>query len=204
MNRKRLDRDRGWRFQYFPYYQLRIDCDFYHGFASLIKLTDGENLYWEKPIAGKSQVAGGGMVWLQLVPDGKSRLITAPYLPKPKTLDGKEYPFTVTIWYVDVIERLEYDPDGVAAYVDKYLDVVFTPQGDLEVQDRDELDEAYAAGDITKAQYEAAIAEGESIIHDLCEDVAKTEKLCADILALVFEKIQQGEQPLNTKYKKVD
>lgn len=201
MNRKRLDRDRGWGFHYFPYYQMRIDCDFYHGFASLIKLIDGETLYWEKPNAGRFAVAGGGMLWLQLVPDGKSRLITAPYLPSPKTIDGKDYPFTVTGWYVDVIERLEYDPDGVAAYVDKYLDVVFTPQGDIEVQDRDELDEAYATGNITKAQYEAALAEGESILKDLCEDIDKTEKLCADILALVLEKIEAGEQPVMTKYQ---
>ena len=41
MKHKRLNRD-GWGFQYYPYYQMRIDCDFFHGTACLIKFTDGE------------------------------------------------------------------------------------------------------------------------------------------------------------------
>lgn len=201
MKRKRLDRNTGWGFQYFPYYQLRVDCELYHGLASVIKLTDGENLYWEKPKAGKVAVAGGGMTWLQLVPDGKSRLITVPFLPETKIIGGKEYPFTPTVAYIDVIERLEYDPDGVAAYVDKYLDVVFTPQGDVEIQDRDELDAAYRAGDITKDQYDSALKEGDDILAELCTDIPKAEKLFADILEYVLKKIDEGIQPMNTKYQ---
>ena len=201
MKRKRLDRDHNWGFHYFPYYQLRIDCDFYHGFASVIKLLGGETIYWEKPKAGRFAVAGGGMTWLQLVPDGKSRLITVPFEPKANVIDGKEYPFTMTGAYVDVIERLEYDPDGVAVYVDKYLDVVFTPQGDIEVQDEDELDEAYEAGDITKEQYVAALKEGIYILSELCVDIPKTVKLFSDILEYALLKIEQGVQPMNTKYQ---
>ena len=201
MNRKRLDRDRNWGFQYFPYYQMRVDCDFYRGFAGMIKLTDGETLYWEKPKAGKVPVAGGGMVWLQLVPDGKSRLITVPFLPTPKVIDGKEYPFTATVAYVDVIERLEYDSDGVAAYVDKYLDIVFTPQGDIEEQDEDELDEAYESGDITRNQYISALKEGIYILSELCTDIPKTEKLFSKILERVLKMIDEGEKPMMTKYQ---
>lgn len=201
MNRKRLDRDRGWGFHYFPYYQMRIDCDIFHGFASVIKLTDGETIYWEKPKAGRFAVAGGGMTWLQLVPDSKSRLITVPFIPKSNVIDGKEYSFTMTGAYVDVIERLEYDPDDVAAYVDKYLDVVFTPQGDIEVQDEDELDEAYEAGDITKEQYVAALKEGIYILSELCVDIPKTVKFFSDILEYAFNQIEQGVQPMNTKYQ---
>ena len=201
MKRKRLDRDHNWGFHCFPYYQLRIDCDFCHGFASVIKLIDGETLYWEKPKAGKFAVAGGGMTWLQLVPDGKSRLITAPFLPQTNVLEGKEYPFTMTGAYIDVIERLEYDSDGVAAYIDKYLDVVFTPQGDVEVQDIDELDEAYKSGDITNEQYVTALKEGISILSEHCIDIPKTVKLFSDILEYALQMIEQGIEPMNTKYQ---
>lgn len=31
MNKKRLDRDLKWGFQGFPYYQMRIDIEGYHG-----------------------------------------------------------------------------------------------------------------------------------------------------------------------------
>ena len=57
MKHKRLNRD-GWGFSYYPYYQMRIDCDLFHGTACLIKLTDGEDNYWETPKAGT--LAGTG------------------------------------------------------------------------------------------------------------------------------------------------
>ncbi len=41
MKHKRLNRD-GWGFQYYPYYQMRIDDESFHGLACLIRLTDGE------------------------------------------------------------------------------------------------------------------------------------------------------------------
>ena len=38
MKRKRLNRD-AWGFMYYPYYQMRIDTDEFHGMACLIKLV---------------------------------------------------------------------------------------------------------------------------------------------------------------------
>jgi predicted RNA-binding protein associated with RNAse of E/G family len=74
------------------------------------------------------------MVWLQLIPDNKSRVITAKYLPEKKILNGREYSHSVSVWYTDIIERIEYDSDGVAVFVDKYIDVIFTPQGEVIIR----------------------------------------------------------------------
>ena len=70
MNKKRLIRDL-WGFQYFPYYQMRIDHGKFHGWAALNELTDGDYQYWDFKKAGKTPVAGKGMCWLTLIPDGK-------------------------------------------------------------------------------------------------------------------------------------
>ncbi|MGN1084716.1 MAG: DUF402 domain-containing protein, partial [Lachnospiraceae bacterium] len=180
----RLDRDLKWGFQYFPYYQMRVDIECFHGLVCLIRLTDGENLYWELPKAGKAAVAGKGMTWLQMIPDGKQRLMTAKYLPNQR----------VSVWYVDVTDGVEFAEDGVAVYVDKYLDVYFTPQGDVVVDDREELDAAYASGELSKEQYESALAEGEEILAEYCTDIAKTEQLCNEVLAYVNRRIAEGEQ----------
>ncbi len=185
MKRKRLDRDLKWGFQYFPYYQMRVDIECFHGLVCLIRLTDGENLYWELPKAGKAAVAGKGMTWLQMIPDGKQRLMTAKYLPNQR----------VSVWYVDVTDGVEFAEDGVAVYVDKYLDVYFTLQGDVVVDDREELDAAYASGELSKEQYESALAEGEEILAEYCIDIAKTEQLCNEVLAYVNRRITEGEQP---------
>ena len=42
------------------------------------------------------------MTWLELIPDHTNRVITVKYFP-----------------------------DGIAVYIDKYLDVIFTPEGDV-------------------------------------------------------------------------
>lgn len=192
MKRKRLDRDI-WTFDKYPYYQLRIDMEEFHGLVCLIQLlggvayiNDGQYQYWERPKAGNVAICGKGMTWLQLIPDNKSHVLTVKYLPN----------HTVSIWYADIIENIEYDPDGVAVFVDKYLDVTFTPQGDVSVDDRDELDEALQSGDITKEQFDSALTESDYIIKAYCNDISKTEVLCNKILHYVLAKIKNGEKQL--------
>lgn len=171
MKRKRLDRD-GWGFQHFPYYQMRIDNDEFHGMLCLILLTSGHDCCWHMPKAGKVAVCGAGMTWLQLIPDGAHHVLTAK-------INRRGY---VNVWYADVIDHIEYDADGVAAFVDMYLDVIFSPKGDLKVDDRDELDAAHASGELSDGQYALALAEGEHIVSTLCADVKRTERWCRRLL----------------------
>ncbi len=195
MKHKRLDRDL-WGFENYPYYQMRLDCEQFHGLACLIRLTDGGSYYWNAPKAGRIQVVGKGMTWLELVPDGARRVITVKYFPDYTHDVGRiNYPspanekYQPSVWYVDIAEGLEYDDDGVAVYIDKYLDVIFTPEGDVKVDDRDELDEAYRSGDITKEQYDAALDEGDAILSELCSDISATDRRCAEIRQIVENKI---------------
>jgi len=198
LKRKRLDRDSktGWGFEGHPYYQMRVDTEEFQGLVCLIKLISGKKIYWHNiPIAGKVAVCGKKMLWLQLIPDGKKRVITAKYLPKSFFRKNQK----ISVWYVDIIEGIEYDTDGVAVFVDKYLDVVFTAKGDFIIDDRHELDEAYHSGELSKEQYEAALRECDLIIDELCSDVKKTEMICGKILAYVNERIAQGEKPFKDK-----
>lgn len=198
MKRKRLDRDL-WGFQYFPYYQMRLDCKTYHGLVSLITLIDGEYCYWELPMAGRTAVCGKDMVWLQLVPDNCQRLVTAMYLPQKKVVKGKLYPYSISAVYVDITEGLEYDSDGVAAYIDKYLDVILTPKGDIKIDDRDELDEALKNKELTEKQYNDALTECDLIIEQMAGDMEKTEKWCSDILSIIYTRIAQGLKPVEDR-----
>ena len=201
MKHKRLNRD-SWGFQFYPYYQIRIDCEFFHGVVCLIRLTDGEPQYWETPKAGRIQVTGGGMTWLELLPDHTNRLITVKYFPEnkkdpkrkiyPKVYDQRYQP---SIWYVDVIEGTEQDENGIEVYIDKYLDVIFTPEGDVKIDDRDELDEAYHSGELSQKQYDDALVEGDRILQEMCSDIPATEMWCSKIRDLVEKRIQQGEKP---------
>ena len=196
MKHKRLDRasPQGWRFEGNPYYQMRVDIEGFHGLVCLIKLISGKYYYWHSyNKAGKTAVCGKGMTWLQLIPDGKNHIITAKYLPKNK----------VSLWYVDIIEGIEYDTDGVAVFIDKYLDVIFTPQGDMKIDDRHELDEAFQSGELSQEQYNAALRECDMVVAELCADdktINKTGVLCGKILFHVNDRIKKGEKPFITKY----
>ncbi len=199
MNKKRLNRDK-WGFQYYPYYQMRIDHELFHGLACLIRFTDGEKNYWETPKAGRIQVTGEGMTWLELIPDDTRRVITAMYFPDGTHGPEREnYPVTAneqyqpSIWYIDIIEGTGYDEDGVAVFIDKYLDVIMTPEGDVKVDDRDELDAAYASGELTKAQYDAALAEGEAILKAYGDDIRGLDAWCAAVRQLAEDRIAAGE-----------
>ena len=199
MKHKRLNRD-GWGFQYYPYYQMRIDCECFHGLACLIRFTDGEANYWATPKAGRIQVTGEGMTWLELIPDHEKRVITIKYFPDgthdeertnyPKSFCTKYRP---SIWYVDVIEGMEYDEDGIAVFIDKYLDVIFTPEGDVKIDDRSELDQAHDAGELSDEQYADALAECDRILKELCSDIAKTNAWCGKVREIVEERIAAGE-----------
>ena len=234
MKRKRLDRNTSWGFQYFPYYQMRLDCDDFHGRVSVILLTEGKYQYWRMAKAGNVPVCGKDMLWLQMIPDDTHRLVTASCILRehydaahPAKLSGqvvvsvngevretgnvatqsdsstgtvnaseRSVLYRVTCWYIDVTERIEEDPDGVWAFVDKYLDVILSPQGDVVVMDRDELEEAYRKGDINKEQYEDALAEGERIVAELGSDIPATEDWTERILNEVLQRIEAGEKPI--------
>lgn len=177
MNKMRLTRDRKWFFQYFPYHQLHMDNELFKGWVSLNYLTDGETRYWEYEKSGKIPVSAKGMTWLTLIPDDRKRCIGAYIKPDRR----------VSVWYVDVIEETGIDEDGIVYYIDKYLDVILTPQGDVIVQDRDELDAAYHCGELSNLQYEEALKEGELIISEMAADIGKTEEFCLAVLARAEE-----------------
>ncbi len=149
------------------------------------------------------------MSWLELIPDNMNRVITCKFYPEgTHDSERKNYPvtsderFQPSVWYVDVIENTEYDDDGVIVYIDKYLDIIFFPEGEISVSDMDELQEAYATGDINKEQYEAALKEGEAIQKDYCTDIMKTERWCTKLRKLVEDRIAAGEPELISREKK--
>lgn len=191
MKIKRLDRDL-WGFSGFPYYQMRIDCEDFHGMAGVIKLLSGETCFWEMKKSGRIPVCAGGMTWLELIPDGKNRLITAALLPENRVLDDITYPQRISVCYVDVIAGYDYDSDGVIAYKDEYLDVVFNMQGDVNVDDRDELDDAYNCGELSREEYLSAISEGESIVRDYTKDLECTADKLLNILKICETNIENG------------
>ncbi len=197
MKRKRLARDiNSWGFGTSPYYQFQLDCDDFHGLVGMIRLTGMEPQYWTSPCAGRYPVSGHGMQWLQLVPDDAHHVVTVMIKPEPKTVGGILYRHSISAWYVDVIETLDFDEDGVAAFLDKYLNVIATPEGEVKIDDRDELDAAYASGELSREQYLAALHEGDVILNELCADIPASEELYMKLFTHAEQRISDGMEPM--------
>ena len=61
---------------------------------------------------------------------------------------------------------------------------------------RDELDAAYESGELSRQQYEEALAEGEAIQEELCGNIEETTKRCARIRRIMEEQIANGCKPM--------
>ncbi len=79
----------------------------------------------------------------------------------------------VQVCYIDMLEKQGVDEDGVPWIDDLYLDLVVYPEGAVVEDDRDELEEALAAGEISRQQYELAVDTCEKLKCGLLKDTDK-------------------------------
>ena len=132
--------------------------------------------YWH--VAGKSLViADAGMAWLSLLPEEGHYCIVA-------MLDRRG---RLVLWYIDMIDGQGTDADGVPWFDDLYLDLVVKPDGFIHEDDRDELDEALRAGDITPAQHRMAIDTADMLRAGLLRDLPALICLTRTVLAMMGE-----------------
>ena len=117
------------------------------GHISLLRIHDiTEPQVWQwqgRPLV----VCDKGMAWLSMLPERGGLCITAQL-----NADG-----TASLWYIDMIDEQGVDERGIPWFKDLYLDLIVHPDGTMVVDDRDELDEALATGDITAQQHQAAL-----------------------------------------------
>lgn len=183
IKRKRLDRDAWTDITKKRYVQKEMLSPVFfpefRGIAALLCIDEVKReSRWDYP-DGYVVVCGAGMRWVELLPYDRNYALTAMFAP-----DGR-----VSEWYCDLTAGYGFDPDGVAVFLDCFLDLVVRPPcaalpgGALKEDDRDELEEAYADGEITEEQYREVIRETERIKQDLFSDLTRLEEISAAFLA---------------------
>lgn len=100
-------------------------------------------------------LADVGYYWLQLAVDQARAWFTAMYDDHGRFLE----------LYVDVTDGNDAQKDN-PSFDDMYLDYVVSAQTVIEL-DRNELEDAFAAGVISRTQYENALATGAALYRDL-------------------------------------
>lgn len=127
------------------YKQIRVDEDFFKGYACFLKL---QNI--EKPLIvnnGKESICirDNDYEWIEVYPDNGKYAITIMFDDNNNLIE----------WYFDISKEIGIE-NGIPYEDDLYLDMIITPNGEKIVIDENELLEARDNGDITQDDVDSA------------------------------------------------
>lgn len=107
------------------------------------------------------------MKWLSILPEDEYYCITAMINKNDE----------VELWYIDMIADKGIDGDGTVFFYDLYLDLVVFPNGEIIVDDMDELEDALKNGEITIEQFNLAISTSGKLQTGLLKNIDDLIKL---------------------------
>ena len=132
------------------YVQERCICQGMDGIASLILIQDITQPLVVRNGDHEVTIVDRGISWLQIALKNQHVWVTAMFDAQDRLLQI----------YFDVTDGNHLEPADNPTFDDLYLDIVMEPDGTLYVLDRDELDAALEAGEITPQQHQQALEEG--------------------------------------------
>ncbi len=117
--------------------------------------------------------------WVQIALEGLPFWLTAMYDNQGRLLQI----------YFDITAGNRFDDPENPTFVDMYLDIVVNSRNELHVLDRDELDEALAAGDIAQEEYDKAEAACKQLYAYLEENRESVAELCGKVYRELWEQL---------------
>ena len=112
-----------------------------------------------------------GLSWLQIAVENTHWWLTA-------MLDSEG---NIRQYYFDITLENHLLGSKESWFYDIYLDVVMMPNGEMDLLDEDELDEALESGDITSEQHKNAHIWAENLMKELPGKVSELEKFCKEL-----------------------
>lgn len=123
--------------------------------------------------------------WVQIALEGLPFWLTAMYDDRGRLIQI----------YFDITAGNRFDDPDDPTFVDMYLDIVVNSRGELYVMDRDELDAALAAGDVTQEEWNQANAACTYLYAYLTGNRDAVTALCGQVYRELWEQLaSQGER----------
>lgn len=143
------------------YKQVLIENDLFQGYGARIlfeQLSKPQYWMWR---GKKIKVCEDGGSWIMMIPAEGNYAITW-------MLDKFQH---TILWYIDMLDGIGLDRDGVVYGNDIFLDLIVDPSGYVKEDDREEMERAFAAGVINQSQKELAEKTAKSLKNGLLKDV---------------------------------
>ncbi len=153
----------------------RVESELITGYIGLIEVLEVSEAQIWKFKGEDIVVCDKGIKWLSILPENDWYCITAMMNEKEEIL----------LWYIDMIAAQGIDADGIPYFDDLYLDLVVYPDGTVLVDDMDELEDALAQKDITKEQFDLALATSDRLQKGMLSDIdgfAEYTKKCLEMI----------------------
>lgn len=127
----------------------------------------------------KITVADNGYKWLVVLPKKDNYAITM-------YMDRNDVPI---LWYIDLIDGIGVDADGIPFYNDMFLDLIVSDDGQVVEDDRDEFEKAYFDGIINNKQYQKVISVSEQLKQRISENQRWISEYCRNIVELYRDSV---------------
>lgn len=153
----------------------QVDTPVIKGYLGLLTIVSvSERQIWKynnKDVV----VCDNGYHWLTIMPRDEFYCITVMMDENNK----------FKVCYIDMIDTQGYDDDNVPYFYDLYLDLVVYPNGDIIVDDKDELEEALKNGEITKLQYDRALTTSQKLQEGLLSNMIKFQEYVDEMINIL-------------------
>jgi hypothetical protein len=172
MKRKFADR-RGWkRVKEKRYSQFRVDDEHFNGYIAVVEIDRViEPLFVS--VCGKQRcVVDNGYIWMQFFPDGCAYVMTVMF----------DTTKTIIEWYFDICKKHGLGSDSIPYLDDLFLDVVVSPEFEIELIDQDELEAALTNNLIEASDYSFAYKEANQLIESIKSDELTLMSSCLHFL----------------------
>lgn len=153
----------------------QVDIPTMKGYLGLLTITSVSDKQIWKHNDKDVVVCDNGYHWLTIMPGDEFYCITV-------MMDDN---YKIKVCYIDMIDSQGYDDDKVPYFYDLYLDLVVYPNGDIFVDDMDELQKALKTGEITELQYDRALKTSQKLQDGLLSDIGKFQDYVSEMLNIL-------------------
>lgn len=129
-------------------------CGPIHGRECGYRIREAEKpLIVRLPDGREKKLSDVGYSWYHFAPEGHYFWLSAAFDPEGTLLE----------LYFDLTAGSDFSDPENPCFLDLYLDVVLTPEKEIRILDREELDEALRAGFLGASEYERTLRNGDAL-----------------------------------------
>lgn len=96
--------------------------------------------------------------------------------------------YDIKVSYIDLIDSQGIDTDGTPFFYDLYLDLVVYPDGEIIVDDKEELDQSFQTGNISSNQYHRTLSVSNELLTGILADKEVFKLFIKDRMNDLFQK----------------